>query len=140
VPGRPDRGTDTSVGGPADLVGRDALATALGGRLDALEADGRVTGYAPLVDHDALDARTVLVRLSVSRPDVPAVAATLREVGAVSVFELTGSENLLAVCRFDDGQSRESLLASLATDDRVHTVRANDALQTVVEGDRRGLL
>jgi DNA-binding Lrp family transcriptional regulator len=141
VPGRPGRGPGTSAGGPTgDLVGRDALAATLGGRLDALEADGRVSGYAPLVDHDALEARTVLVRLAVARPDVEYVAATLRAAGALSVLELTGSENLLAICRFQDGQRRQSFLASLATDDRVHRVRANDALRTVVEGDRRGLL
>ncbi|WP_255194813.1 Lrp/AsnC family transcriptional regulator [Halorarius litoreus] len=139
--GRPDgRGADSSVGGHDEPVGRRSLAATLGRRLDALEADGRIRGYAPLVDHDALDARTVLVRLAVSRPDVPAVAAWLRDAGALSVFELTGSENLLAVCRFTTGTAREAFLARLATDDRVHRVGANDALRTVVEGDQRDLL
>ncbi|WP_435196650.1 hypothetical protein [Natronomonas sp. EA1] len=120
-----------------DAVGRAAVERAVDG--DALETDA-IRGYAPLVNYDALDERTVVVRLTVARPDVAGVAAMLRAAGAVSIFELTGTENLFAVCRFTDDAARQAFLAALATDDRVTGVEANVALRTVVEGDARGLL
>lgn len=137
MPGLPD-----GPGAPRsarDAVGREAVERAVGVRLDALEA-GTIGGYAPHIDHDALDARTVVVRLTVARPDVAGVATMLRDAGAVSVFELTGDGNLFAVCRFADDAARQAFLADLATDDRVAGVEANVALRTVIEGDARGLL
>ncbi|WP_255151186.1 hypothetical protein [Halorarius halobius] len=123
-----------------ERVGRAGLAVDEG-RLDALESDGRIRGYAPLVDHDALDARTVVVRLAVAPGDVDGVADCLRTLGgAHAVFELTGGDNLLAVCRFTDDTGREAFLAALAMDDRVQRVVADAAVRTATEGDRRGLL
>jgi DNA-binding Lrp family transcriptional regulator len=121
--GRREGNTQTDDGSPVrrlatdgEPVGRSWLAAEFGRRLDTLEVSGAVRGYAPLVDHDALDARTVVLRLRVERPDVPAVAVDLPEAGAGSVFEVTGSENLLAVIRFPDDPTREAFLAGLATD------------------------
>ncbi|MFC7176722.1 hypothetical protein [Halosegnis marinus] len=130
----PSRSRSTPDDAP---VGRAALDD---DSLERREAAGDVLGYAPLVDHDALDARTVLVRLRVAPDDVHAVAADLAAAGATSVFELTGGANLLAVCRFPDDAGRERFLAGLATDDRVRDASATVALRTVVEGDARGLL
>jgi DNA-binding Lrp family transcriptional regulator len=110
------------------------------GTLERHEMRGEVIGYAPLVDYDAVDARTVLVRLRVAPDDVGAVASDIADAGGVSVFELTGRVNLLAVCRFPDDAQRERFLAGLATDDRINDVTVSVALRTVVEGDARGLL
>jgi DNA-binding Lrp family transcriptional regulator len=118
-------------------LGRAALDD---GGLERREAAGEIEGYRPLVDYDAVDARTVLLRVRVAPADVSAVADDLADAGAVSVYELTGSGNLLAVCRFPGDAGRESLLAALATDERVADVTATVAIRTVREGDDRGLL
>lgn len=134
---RPHRSSAADDADDSEPVGRAALED---DQLERREAADDVVGYRPLVDYDALDARTVLLRLRVAPADVSAVTDDLAAAGAVSVFELTGSGNLLAVCRFPDDAARKSLLASLATDERVADVTATVAIRTVCEGDTRGLL
>jgi DNA-binding Lrp family transcriptional regulator len=134
---RPSRSPATDDVDDSEPLGRAALDDET---LKRREVAGEIEGYRPLVDSDALDARTVLLRLRIAPANVPAVADDLADTGAVLVYELTGSGNLLAVCRFPDDAGRESLLATLATDERVADVNATVAIRTVCERDDRGLL
>ncbi|MDZ7746526.1 MAG: hypothetical protein U5K28_08420 [Halobacteriales archaeon] len=103
------------------------------------EREGYIDGYAPLVDFDALDARTVVVRLQVAPTALDGVVELLTD-HAVTVFETTGRLNVFAICRFSTDSSRDAFLATLAGDDRVRDVQTNPALRTVVEGNATGLL
>ncbi|RNJ27437.1 Lrp/AsnC family transcriptional regulator [Halosegnis longus] len=117
-----------------DPVGRAAIDGAR-----RAERAGYVEGYAPLIDFDALDARTVVVRLQVAPTALDGVVETLAD-HAVTVFETTGRLNVFAICRFPTDDRRDAFLATLAGDDCVRDVQTNPALRTVVEGDATSLL
>jgi DNA-binding Lrp family transcriptional regulator len=103
-----------------------------------LEREGRVDGYVPTLDYDALGMQTVLVRLCV-RGDLEAVLAD--HGGPVTdAYETAGSYDALLIARFDDLGELNGFLAGLSTDDRVTAATANVVLRTAHEYEFTRLL
>jgi DNA-binding Lrp family transcriptional regulator len=107
-------------------------------RVLELEREGRVDGYVPTLDYDALGMQTVLVRLRVTG-DIEAVLAD-HSARVTDAYETTGSYDAFLVARFDDLGELNGFLAELSTDDRVAAATANVVLRTACEYEFAQLL
>ena len=107
-------------------------------RVLELEREGRVEGYVPSLDYEALGMQTVVVRLRVEG-DVEAVVRDY--AGPVTdAYETTGSYDALLIARFDDLDEFNGFLAELSTDERVSATTANVVLRTAFEYEFTRLL
>lgn len=115
----------------ADATG--VPATSVQRRLHELEDAGVVDGYAPLVDYEALGyGPPVVIRLEVDGARLDAVSERLGGLPeTLDVYQTTGADDVVAVCRFVDPAARDAWLAELLTDPDVLTLRA-DVVQAVV--------
>jgi DNA-binding Lrp family transcriptional regulator len=109
-----------------------------GKRVLELEREGRVEGYAPTLDYDALGMQTVVVRLRVLG-DLEAVLADHGE-RVTDAYETTGAHDALLIARFADLGEMNDFLAELATDERVAAATANVVLRTACEYEFTRLL
>ena len=109
-----------------------------GERVLELEREGRVDGYVPALDYEALGMETVVVRLRV-RDDVAPVVADHDE-RVTDAYETTGQYNAVLIARFDDLGELNDFLAGLSTDDRVAAATANVVLRTACEYEFTRLL
>lgn len=107
-------------------------------RVLELEREGRVDGYVPALDYEALGMETVVVRLRV-RDDVDDVITDHAE-HVTDAYETTGPYNALLIARFDDLAELNEFLAGLSTDDRVAAATANVVLRTACEYEFTRLL
>lgn len=107
-------------------------------RVLELEREGRVEGYVPTLDYDALGMQTVVVRLRVPGD----LEAVLGDHGrrVTDAYETTGPYDALLIARFADLGEMNDFLADLATDERVAAVTANVVLQTACEYEFTRLL
>lgn len=107
-------------------------------RVLELEREGRVEGYVPSLDYDALGMQTVVVRLRV-RDDL---AAILADHGArvTDAYETTGPYDTLLIARFVDLGEMNDFLAGLSTDERVTATTANVVLRAACEYEFTRLL
>jgi len=109
-----------------------------GERVLELEREGRVDGYVPALDHDALGMQTVIVRLRVG-DDLEAVLEDL-DGPVTDAYETAGSYDALLIARFDDLDDLNGFLAGLSTDDRVAAATADVVLRTACEYEFARLL
>ena len=107
-------------------------------RVLELEREGRVDGYVPALDYDALGMQTVVIRLRVEG-DLGAVLADHAD-RVTDAYETTGPYDALLIARFDDLGERNEFLAGLSTDDRVSATTANVVLRTACEYEFARLL
>lgn len=107
-------------------------------RVLELEREGRVDGYVPTLDYDALGMQTVLVRLRVTG-DLETVLAD-HSAHVTDAYETTGPYDAFLVARFDDLGELNGFLAELSTDDRVAAATANVVLRTACEYEFARLL
>lgn len=111
------------VAAVADAV--DAAVPTVRERIDALEADGTIRGYAARVDHDALGHVTAVLRLRVGHETVASVLERLRtEPWVVALYETTGRHTVVAVGRFVDEDALADCLTELHHDPAVDGVAA----------------
>ena len=101
-------------------------------RLSRLESTGVIREYTARIDYDKLGYDvTALFRL-VTNDD--GVLERLREDPQfVTVYAVTGSEDIVAVGKFSDTDSMNAAVTKLLNDDGVETLRTNVALDVVRE-------
>ncbi|PSQ10801.1 hypothetical protein BRC93_08085 [Halobacteriales archaeon QS_5_70_15] len=109
-----------------------------GERIRELEREGRVDGYVPVLDYDALGMQTVLIRLCVEGDLEDVIAA--RPDRVTDAYETTGSYDAFLIARFDDLGELNGFLAGLSTDDRVTATTASVVLRTACEHEFARLL
>ena len=109
-----------------------------GDRVLELEREGRIEGYVPSLDYDALGMQTVVVRLRVEG-DVESVVAD-HDGPVTDAYGTTGPYDALLVARFDDLGEMNDFLAELSTDDRVAAATANVVLRSACEYEFTRLL
>ncbi len=115
--GRADLGTIASA--------VDAPIPTVRERIDALEADRTIRGYTALLDHEALDCVTAVLRLRVGHDRVADVTEALRErPWVVSLYETTGRKPVVAVGRFPDEAALAERVTELHHDPDVEGVAA----------------
>ena len=109
-----------------------------GRRVLELEREGRVEGYVPSLDYDALGMQTVVVRLRVAGDLESVIADHGRRV--TDAYETTGPFDALLIARFADLGEMNDFLAELSTDDRVTATTANVVLRAACEYEFTRLL
>ena len=104
-------------------------------RLGDLENDGVVEGYQPDVDYGAFgyDVTTVF-RLDVDGAGLADVVADLRETGRmVAVYEVTGSDDVVAIGKFASTDAMNAQIKDLVTHEHIRSATTDVVLDTVCE-------
>jgi DNA-binding Lrp family transcriptional regulator len=114
----------------------DVSVTTVSNHLSDLEEAGVVEGYSPLVDYDALGYDvTAVIQLKVEGDALPEITDTLEgEKRMVSVYEVTGDYDVIAIGKFTDTDEMNDQIKSLLTDPDIKESNTSVVLNAVVEG------
>jgi len=124
--------------GPSDLAERAGVAASTATkRLQRLEDRGVVEGYRPDVDYAAFGYEvTAVFRLNVFGEDIRTLVADLASTGRmVTVYEVTGETDVVAVGTFEDTDEMNAAIKDLLTHEHVRDVATNVVLDTVCRYD-----
>lgn len=104
-------------------------------RLEDLEERGVVDGYEPRLDYDALGYDvTAVLRVTVDRGVGGDVAGRLADDDQlVSVYEVTGAYDVLAIGRFADVTAMHERVGALTATEGVRDVTTDVVRETVTE-------
>ncbi|WP_459193488.1 winged helix-turn-helix transcriptional regulator [Halosimplex sp. J119] len=119
----------------ADAVGI-ATATATK-RIRTLEDEDVIEGYRAEVDYAGFGYEvTAVFRLDVTGDGLPGVVSDLRETGhMIGVYEVTGSDDVVAIGKFEDTEALNAQIKALLTNARIEAVSTDVVLETVCEND-----
>jgi DNA-binding Lrp family transcriptional regulator len=106
-------------------------------RVQALEDAGVVDGYRPEIDYAALGFEvTAVFNLDVAGDGIEAVVADLAAArNMVGVYEVTGSQDVVAVGKFTDTAAMNARIKELLVREEVESVTTNVVLEVVAEDD-----
>lgn len=114
----------------------DAVATAVQKRLQTLEDDGVIEGYAARVDYSRLGYETVILRLRVELDAVDDVTDRLRNASEFgTVYHVSGPSTVFAVGTFGDEAAVAACLRKLHADPDIKTVSASSVSSVHKDGD-----
>jgi DNA-binding Lrp family transcriptional regulator len=113
----------------------DVSVTTVSNHLSDLEEDGVIQGYAPMVDYDRLGYDvTAILQLKVEGDSLPAVTETLEsEPQMVSVYEVTGDYDVIAVGKFRDTDDMNDQIKRLLADANIKESNTSVVLNAAVE-------
>ncbi len=96
----------------------DVSVTTVSNHLSDLEGEGIIKGYTPIVDYDALGYDvTAILQLKVEGTALPEVTERLLEhEQMVSVYEVTGDYDIVAVGKFRDTDGMNDQIKALLVD------------------------
>jgi len=126
----------TSLRGLAEDL--DVSVTTVSNHLSDLEDDGVIEGYTPQVDYDALGYDvTAVLQLQVEGDALPGITDRLREERQmVSVYEVTGDYDVIAVGKFEDTDGMNAQIKSLLTDPDIKASNTSVVLNAVTENEQ----
>ena len=130
---------DNGRASASELAERAEVATATATkRLQRLEEDGVIEGYQPEVDYGAFGYEvTAVFRLDVDGAGLETVVSDLRDAGnMIGVYEVTGSDDVVAVGKFENTETLNAQIKSVLTHPEVRSARTSIVLETVCEYDR----
>ncbi|WP_336001042.1 HTH-type transcriptional regulator Lrp [Halorientalis halophila] len=119
-----------------DIASETGLAaTTVSKRLSALEESGVVEHYRPVLDYDALGYDvTAVFHLSVDGNGLRTVVERLSDhERMVSVYEVTGSHDVVAIGKFEDTDEMNGQIKDLLTDPDVEAANTSVVLDVVRE-------
>ena len=122
----------------SELAERADVATATATkRLQRLETEGVVDGYRPEVDYESFGYEvTAVFKLDVEGSNLRTVVDDLTDAGTmVGVYEVTGSDDVVAIGKFEDTAAMNEQIKTLLTRPEVRSVRTSIALDVVCEYD-----
>ncbi|WP_459193487.1 winged helix-turn-helix transcriptional regulator [Halosimplex sp. J119] len=104
-------------------------------RLQRLEESEVIDGYRPEIDYEAFGYEvTAVFRLDVEGSGLTEVVEDLRETGhMIGVYEVTGSDDVVAIGKFETTEAMNAQIKDLLTHSEVHAARTSIALDTVCE-------
>ena len=116
----------------------DVSVTTVSNHLRDLEDEGVVRGYTPKVDYDALGYDvTAVIQLKVDGSALPEITDRLREQKQmVSVYEVTGDYDVIAVGKFRDTDGMNDQIKELLTDADIRESNTSVVLNSVVENEQ----
>lgn len=113
----------------------DVSVTTVSNHLSALEDAGAIEGYSPIVDYDALGYDvTAVIQLKVDGNALPAITEKLQQYQQmVSVYEVTGDHDVVAVAKFTDTDQMNDRIKTLLTDPDIDESNTSIVLNGVAE-------
>ncbi|WP_053949220.1 HTH-type transcriptional regulator Lrp [Halolamina sediminis] len=113
----------------------DVSVTTVSNHLQDLEDQGVIEGYSPDVNYQELGYDvTAILQLKVEGTALPEITDRLAELrGMVSVYEVTGDHDVVAVGKFEDTDEMNDRIKRVLTDDDVRESNTSVVLNAVVE-------
>lgn len=113
----------------------DVSVTTISNHLDELQNSGAIIDISPIVDYDALGYDvTAVIQLKVEGAALPDVTDRLqREDQMVSVYEVTGNHDIIAIGRFEDTDQMNRKIKSLLEDRDIKESNTSVVLNSVSE-------
>ncbi len=116
----------------------DVSVTTVSNHLSDLEDDGIIGGYTPKVDYDALGYDvTAILNLKVEGSGLQAVTEDLTEHRQmVSVYEVTGDHDIVAVGKFTDTDDMNSAIKTLLNNPDIKESNTSVVLNSAKEHEQ----
>jgi DNA-binding Lrp family transcriptional regulator len=116
----------------------DVSVTTVSNHLQTLEDEGVVSGYTPVVDYDQLGYDvTAILQLKVDGNALPDITDTLRaHKQMVSVYEVTGDYDVVAVGKFRDTDDMNALIKELLSDADINESNTSVVLNAAAEHEQ----
>lgn len=116
----------------------DVLVTTVSNHLQTLEDEGAVNGYTPVVDYERLGYDvTAILQLKVDGTALPEITGTLRgHKQMVSVYEITGDYDVLAIGKFTDTDDMNTLIKELLADADINESSTSVVLNAAAENEQ----
>ena len=113
----------------------DVSVTTVSNHLRDLEEEGVIRGYSPVVDYDKLGFDvTAILQLKVEGSALPEITEKLRkEKQMVSVYEVTGDYDIIAVGKFTDTDGMNDQIKSILADTDIRESNTSVVLNAVTE-------
>ena len=113
----------------------DVSVTTVSNHLRDLEDSGVIEGYTPRVNYDALGYDvTAILQLKVEGSALPEVTDRLQEEKQmVSVYEVTGDYDVIAIGKFQDTDGMNDQIKALLTDADIRESNTSVVLNAAVE-------
>ena len=113
----------------------DVSVTTVSNHLSDLEDEGVITGYIPQIDYEKLGFDvTAIIQLKVEGTALPEI--TDRLIGhrqMVSVYEVTGDYDIIAVAKFEDTDGMNDQIKALLTDPEIKESNTSVVLNAPIE-------
>ncbi|QLC33189.1 Lrp/AsnC family transcriptional regulator [Halarchaeum sp. CBA1220] len=116
----------------------DVSVTTVSNHLKDLEEEGVIRGYTPIVDYDKLGYDvTAILQLKVEGGALPDLTDRLRtHKQMVSVYEVTGDYDVIAVGKFTDTDDMNTLIKELLGDADINESATSVVLDAAVENQQ----
>ncbi|WP_439027682.1 HTH-type transcriptional regulator Lrp [Haloarchaeobius sp. DT45] len=116
----------------------DVSVTTVSNHVSALEEEGVIRGYTPKIDYDQLGYDvTAILQLKVEGSALPDVTERLRqEKQMVSVYEVTGDYDVIAIGKFEDTDGMNTQIKRLLTDPEIKESNTSVVLNPVCENEQ----
>jgi DNA-binding Lrp family transcriptional regulator len=116
----------------------DVSVTTVSNHISDLEDDGIIAGYTPVVDYGKLGYDvTAVIELKVEGDALPDITDRLREHRhMVSVYEVTGDHDVIAVGKFRDTDHMNDGIKELLTDPDIKESNTSVVLNAVAENEQ----
>ncbi|RJX44184.1 Lrp/AsnC family transcriptional regulator [Halonotius aquaticus] len=116
----------------------DVSVTTVSNHLEALEAEGIIDGYTPIIDYNELGYDvTAIIHLKVEGSAMTALTDRLREQKQMSsVYEATGDYDIIAVGKFEDTDGMNEQIKSLLADVDINESNTSVVLNAVKEHEQ----
>ncbi|GAD53071.1 transcriptional regulator, AsnC family [Halarchaeum acidiphilum MH1-52-1] len=116
----------------------DVSVTTISNHLKDLEDEGVIKGYTPVVDYDKLGYDvTAILQLKVEGTALPDLAEHLRaHKQMVSVYEVTGDYDVIAVGKFLDTDDMNYLIKELLGDQDIKESATSVVLNAAAENEQ----
>ena len=116
----------------------DVSVTTVSNHLKTLEEEGAVEGYTPVVDYERLGFDvTAILQLKVDGDALPDITDRLRgHKQMVSVYEVTGDYDVVAVGKFQDTDDMNALIKELLSDADIKESNTSVVLNAAAENEQ----
>ena len=116
----------------------DVSVTTVSNHISDLEEHGIIEGYVPEVDYGELGYDvTAVIQLKVEGSALPEITDRLSEhTHMVSVYEVTGDHDLIAIGKFTDTDHMNEQIKELLIDPDINESNTSVVLNTVVEHEQ----
>jgi len=113
----------------------DVSVTTVSNHLNDLEEEGVITGYSPILDYDKAGYDvTAILQLKVEGSSLPSVTSRLEDQKQmVSVYEVTGDYDVIAIGKFTDTDDMNDLIKTLLSDADIRESNTSVVLSAAVE-------